>query len=119
MLQRRQLMARDRAGYFDPYRLSSPHIYLVRMVVFLILVGFAVFFLYKPITVAFKANPILNGLIIFVLLFGTILAFRQVVRLFPEVSWVNRLRHRDPDGPVTAVPALLAPMAMLSGDQPG
>jgi hypothetical protein len=119
MLQRRLDMARERADDFDPYRISSPRIFLVRMIVFLILAGFVAFVLYKQIGTAFKANPGLNGLIILVLAIGMVLAFRQVVRLFPEIAWVNALRHRDPGLPPATMPTLLAPMAMLIGDQPG
>ena len=35
------------------------------------------------------ANPGLNGLIFGVLVIGILLAFRQVIRLFREVRWVN------------------------------
>ena len=57
----------------DPYKLSSPRIYLVRMVVFLILVGFAALILYKQIALAFSRNPGLNSLIFFVLFVGIVL----------------------------------------------
>ncbi|MBV9219059.1 MAG: flagellar motor protein MotA [Methylobacteriaceae bacterium] len=112
-------MARERASDFDPYRLSSPRIFLLRMALFLILIGFAVFILNQQIRDAFMRNPGLNGLIICVLVIGILLAFRQVLRLFPEIRWVNGLRHRDPDAPLTHIPTLLAPVAMLIGEQPG
>ena len=80
------------ANDLDPLKLSSPRIFLVRMVVFLILCALIVVVLYKQIWVAFLANPGLNALIIGVLLIGIALAFRQVVRLFPEVNWVNGFR---------------------------
>ena len=73
----------------DPYRLSAPHIFLVRVIVFLVLCGFVAFILYRQILVAFMANPGLNGLIVGVLVLGILLAFRQVVRLFPEIRWMN------------------------------
>ena len=68
----------------DPYRLSAPHIFLVRMVVFLVLCGFVAFILYRQILVAFMANPGLNGLILGVLFIGVVLSLRQVGRLIPE-----------------------------------
>jgi hypothetical protein len=71
-------MAQD----IDPFKLSSPRIFLVRMVVFLTLCALVVIVLYKQIWAAFLANAALNGLIIFVLAIGIALAFRQVVRLF-------------------------------------
>ncbi|TAL77583.1 MAG: flagellar motor protein MotA [Beijerinckiaceae bacterium] len=103
------------ASDMDPYRLSSPRIYLVRMVIFLILAGFIVFILQQRIAKAFMANPGLNGLIVLILIFGIILALRQVVRLFREAHWVNAL----PTGRASEVkpPVLLAPMATLLGDR--
>ena len=52
----------------DPFRLSSPRIFLVRMAVFLILAGFVALILEEQIARAFMANPPLNGLILGVLL---------------------------------------------------
>jgi hypothetical protein len=100
----------------DPYKLSSPRVFLLRMVVFLILVGFAALILHKQIQTAFFANPGLNSLIFFVLFVGIVLALRQVVRLFREIRWVNAL----PRGMADEVkpPVLLAPMATLMGDRP-
>ena len=77
-------------------KLSSPRIFLVRMLVFLVACGLVAVVLYKQIQVAFFANPGLNALIGIVLLIGILLAFRQVIRLYPEVSWVNNFRVADP-----------------------
>jgi hypothetical protein len=106
-------MARD----LDPFKLSSPRIFLFRMLVFLILCGLVVFVLYKQMIVAFMANPGLNALIIAVLAIGILLAFRQVIRLFPEVSWVNGFRLADPGLAVARAPVLLAPMATILGER--
>jgi hypothetical protein len=103
----------------DPFKVSSPRIFLVRMLVFLILCGLIVAAIYPQIWVAFKANPPLNALIIAVLLIGIILAFRQVIRLFPEVYWVNGFRLADPGIAVERPPVLLAPMAAILGDRVG
>jgi hypothetical protein len=88
----------------DLNRLSSPNVFLFRMVIFLVIVGFVVAMLYRQIGVAFMANPFLNGLILGVLLVGVILAIVQVARLFREVRWVNgfrsgRARRDRADGP--------------------
>jgi hypothetical protein len=103
----------------DPFKLSSPRIFLVRMLVFLILCALVVVVLYKQIWAAFLANPGLNTLIILVLLIGILLAFRQVIRLFPEVAWVNGFRIADPGLAVARPPVLLAPMASILGDRAG
>ena len=66
----------------DVRLLTSPRIFLVGMTSFLVLVGFVVLVLYKSISLAFSANPGLNGLIVGVLVIGALFAFRQVFRLF-------------------------------------
>src|SRR5438477_2414944 len=98
-------------------KLSSPRIFLVRMLVFLVLCGLITVVLYKQILTAFFANPGLNALIGAVLLIGTILSFRQVIRLYPEVSWVNNFRIADPGLAVDRYPTLLAPMAAILGGE--
>jgi len=103
----------------DSIKLSSPRIYLVRMGVFLILVGFLAFVLYRQIWSAFLTNPALNGIILGVLLIGIVLALRQVARLFREVRWVNNLRRTGEGVALTDMPVLLAPMATLIGDRFG
>ena len=96
----------------DPFKLSSPRIFLVRMTVFLILGILIAVILYRQIWAAFLANPGLNALIICVLLIGIILSYRQVFRLFPEVAWVNGFRLADPGLVSAKPPVLLAPMAL-------
>ncbi|MFL9825034.1 flagellar motor protein MotA [Rhodoplanes sp. SY1] len=103
----------------DPLKVSSPRIYLFRMLVFLVLGALLVVVLHRQIWTAFLANPGLNGLIVGVLLIGVVLAFRQVVRLFPEVAWVNGFRLADPGLRVERPPSLLAPMAAILGDRMG
>ena len=98
-------------------KLSSPRIFLVRMLVFLVLCALVAVVLYKQIVLAFFANPGLNALIGAVLFIGTILSFRQVIRLYPEVAWVNNFRIADPGLAVERHPTLLAPMAAILGGE--
>jgi len=100
-------------------KLSSPRIFVVRMLVFLILCTLLVIVLHKQIWAAFLANPGLNAVICAVLLVGIALAFRQVLRLYPEVAWVNSFRIADPGLAVDRPPVLLAPMAAILGDRVG
>ncbi|HEX7201106.1 MAG TPA: flagellar motor protein MotA [Dongiaceae bacterium] len=96
-------------------KLSSPSVFLVRMLVFLVLCSLVGVVLYKQIILAFFANPGLNALIGAVLFIGIVLAFRQVIRLYPEVSWVNNFRIADPGLAPARHPKLLAPMAAILG----
>jgi hypothetical protein len=101
----------------EPTKLSSPRIFLVRMLVFLVLCALVATVLYRQIITAFFANPGLNALIGAVLLIGTILSFRQVIRLYPEVAWVNNFRIADPGLAIARHPTLLAPMAAILGGE--
>jgi hypothetical protein len=103
----------------DPLKLSSPRIFLIRMMVFVVLVGLVAFVLHKQIEVAFMSNPGLNGLIIAVEAIGIVLSLRQVWRLYPEIAWVNNFRLADPGLAVDRPPVLLAPMAAILGSRVG
>src|SRR5262249_40048522 len=108
-------MAQD----IDPFKLSSPRIFLIRMVVFLTLCVLLVIVLYKQIWPAFLPTPGLNALIVAMIVIGVALAFRQVIRLFPEIDWVNGFRLADPGLAVERPPVLLAPMAVLLRERIG
>ena len=99
--------------------LNSPGPFLRGMLVFLALVGFLVAIIHKQLLSAFWTNPLLNGLIIGVLLVGIIRAFGQVVRLYPEIRWVNAFRIADPGLQIEHKPVLLAPMATMLRDRRG
>src|SRR5580765_4190659 len=101
----------------DLTKLLSPRIFLVWMLVFLVLCALVMVVLYKQIITAFFANPGLNALIGAVLLIGIILSFRQVIRLYPEVAWVNNFRIADPGLAIERRPTLLAPMAAILGGE--
>lgn len=103
------MAARD-TGEVKREPLARPGIYLGRMLIFLILVGFLAFILFKQITPAFLANPGLNGLILGVLLIAVLIAFGQVIRLFRETSYVNAVAR---GAQAKRPPVLLAPMAPM------
>ena len=98
-------------------KLSSPRIFLVRMLVFLVLCGLVGVVLYKQIVTAFFANPGLNALIGAVLLIGVILAFRQVIRRDPEAVTYTHKTIADPGLAIERRPTLLAPMAAILGGE--
>ncbi len=104
-------MARE----YDPHKLSNPSVFLLSMIIFLIIVGFLGAVLYRQILSAFETNPGLNGLILGVLAVGVLLALIQVVRLIPEVKWVNSFRQGNAELETSRGPVLLAPMKALLG----
>ena len=99
--------------------LSTPGLYLWRMFVFLVLVGLLIAVLYRQLWDAMLNNPGLNLLICFVLLAGVLYAFQQVLRLYPEIRWVNAFRIADPGLAISHRPVLLSPMATMLRDRTG
>jgi hypothetical protein len=104
-------------------KLTRPQIFLWRMSLFLILAVLLAVILdgqTGQLRRSFLANPGLNGLIIGVLLVGIVYAFRQVLRLYPEINWVNNFRISDPGlTSEKTTPVLLAPMATMLRDRTG
>ena len=100
-------------------RLTPPGVFLLRMTIFLTLVGFLAAILHEQLVKSFLNNPGLNGLIVGVLLLGIIYAYRQVMRLYPEIRWVNAYRIADPGIAIAHRPVLLAPMATMLRDRTG
>lgn len=99
---------------------SKPGIYLWRMIVFLTLIGFLSAILYGQIKTAFMSNPALNGMIIAVLLIGTLYSFGQILRLYPEIRWINNFRFADPGNSRGGkAPNILASMANMLRNQSG
>ena len=102
---------------YDPYHLASPTVYLIKILIFLVLVMLVGAILFTTVTAFFWANPFINAMIFFALAVGIFLSIRQVARLFPEVHWVNSLQ----DGTTTNVraPILLAPVAGILRERIG
>ena len=104
-------------------KLTRPQVFLWRMSLFLILAILLAIILdgqTQQLRHSFMANPGLNALIIGVLVVGIVYAFRQVLRLYPEIDWVNNFRISDPG--ITSdktTPTLLAPMATMLKDRTG
>ncbi|MBV1694982.1 MAG: flagellar motor protein MotA [Hyphomicrobiales bacterium] len=100
-------------------KLSTPRRALVNMLLFLVLVGTLVALLLPQIKGAILSNIFLNSMIICVLGFGILYAFGQVLRLYPEIRWVNGFRIADPGLADGRQPILLAPMATMLRDRTG
>ena len=93
--------------------------FLARMAGFLVIVVLVAGALVGPLERAFQANPALNGLILGVLILGIIYIFQQVIRLRPEVAWIETFRRSEPGLSVQAPPRLLGPMATMMGERGG
>ena len=96
--------------------MTNPRRFLLRMFFFLISVGLVASFLYAPLQGAFMANAPLNSLIIGVLVLGIIYNFRQVIMLYPEVSWIEDFRQNGPVSSQPHPPRLLTSMATMLGE---
>ena len=96
--------------------MTNPLRFLLRMFFFLIAVGLVAVFLYESLQGAFMANAPLNGLIIGVLILGIIYNFRQVIMLYPEVSWIEDFRQNRPGTSQPHPPRLLTSMATMLGE---
>jgi len=96
--------------------MTRPVVYLLRMVLFLILIGALGAYLYPALQPIFKNNPELNGLILAVLGFGIVWNLVQVLRLSGEVTWLDTYQNNRAKISTIRSPRLLAPMAsMLAG----
>ena len=107
--------------------MSRPQRYLNRMFLFLIAVAGVAVLLFPALENAFRVNAPLNGLILGVLVTGILYIFRQVVRLFREVRWLDAFRATsEPPDPLPdhkaghiPEPVLLAPMARMLANRKG
>jgi hypothetical protein len=105
------------AQAYDPYHLASPVVYLVKILIFLIIVAFVALILANQIVTFYWANPFINSLILLAAAVGVFLSFRQVIRLFPEIKWVNSLQEGTMND--ARPPVLLAPVAGILRDRIG
>jgi len=83
------------------------------MLVFLAAVGVVAGLLSHALLHAFVSNPLLNSLILTVLLIGILWNIRQVLRLSPEVTWLETFQRSRPKLAGLPAPRLLAPMASM------
>jgi hypothetical protein len=99
---------------------TRPRRYLIRMAVFVLAVAAGAALLGRPLSEYFMGNPAVNGVILGVLVAGIFYIFGQVLRLNPEVAWIERFR-RSPDAPNLnlSTPRLVAPMATMLATRRG
>jgi hypothetical protein len=100
--------------------LTKPTNFLVRMLIFLVLVYGTAALISPQLARFYLANPLINSVIMVVELFGVVWNLRQVQRLYPEVLWVEHFRRTRQPLQQATPPVLLAPMArMLQGRADG
>ena len=97
--------------------MTNPHRYLIRMLVFLLMVGAIAGLLYAPLFRAFMGNPALNGVILGALLLGIIYSFRQILRLDPERRWLMNVQKSGKLDSRQVKPVLLATVYAMLADQ--
>jgi polyhydroxyalkanoate synthesis regulator phasin/uncharacterized membrane protein len=99
--------------------MTRPSRQLIWMAIGLIAVIGLAYLLWAQIYRAFLHNPALNSGIFVVLLIGIGYIFWQVIRLYPEIAWMDRLRRGEPGKSNDAEPRLLAPMAAMVRERTG
>ena len=99
--------------------MSSPLPYLVRMLLFLVIVAAIGWLLHDDLIRVFLNTPTLDSVILGVLVLGIFFVFRQVIILWPEVRWLRRFQHREEGAPPPPADSvnLLAPMAAMLGER--
>ena len=95
--------------------MTEPRNYLLRMVIFLVVILSLLGLLWQPLFNAFLNNPVLNSFILLVLAIGIAWNLGQVIRLGPEVAWVETFQssRQNRVQSAEAPPKLLAPMASM------
>ena len=93
--------------------MTKPTLYLVRMLIFLLIVAAIAVVLSGALITAFTSNPILNSLIVMVMLCGVFWNITQVTRLTPEVNWIEAFQTARNRLATMPSPRLLAPMASM------
>jgi hypothetical protein len=83
------------------------------MLLFLVAVGIVAALLSPVLITAFDNNPVLNSLILLILLLGICWNLNQVLRLRPEVTWLETYQTSRSRLAALPSPKLLAPMASM------
>ncbi|RED49764.1 flagellar motor protein MotA [Aestuariispira insulae] len=101
--------------------MTRPNRYLLTMVLFLVIIGAGVAIVFPSLSRAFLANPVLNGGILGTLIIGLAHAFRTILALNKEITWIEDFK-RSAEGGLTLTgtpPRLMAPAATMLGERSG
>ena len=97
--------------------MMRPQKYLNRTILFLIGVIIVCAVLFPKMQDAFATNPMLNGLIATVLLFGIIISMRQTYMLIPALNWLESFKKNESSEVTPEAPELLGAMATMMEEQ--
>ena len=102
--------------------MKMPQRYLIRMLVFIVLVLVMAIFLKHQLATAFMANIFLNGSIVAMLVAGVFYALRRVIDLTPEIEWIKNFKKSESNlsssTSISQAPRLMAAAApMLMGQE--
>ena len=97
--------------------MTDPRRYLVRMLIFLLIVVAIAALLHAPLWRAFMGNPALNGVIVGALGLGISYTFRQILRLVPERRWLTGIQKTGKLDNRLVKPVLLATVNAMLADQ--
>jgi hypothetical protein len=97
--------------------MTNPQRFINRAIVFLVLVAGVLAVLWEILARAFLYNPWLNGLILAVLLLGIGYNIRRMLRIKPEVRWIDAYRTAAPGFAMMEAPRLLSPIAQALGER--
>lgn len=93
--------------------MTRPTRYLLQMVLFLAVIAGLCVFLRPMLVHAFWANPSLNSFILAILALGILWNLLLVLRLWPEMHWLDLLRNPRLGLSSPPPPPLLAPMSVF------
>jgi hypothetical protein len=97
--------------------MTNPQRYINRTILFLVLVGIVVAVLRDIVGRAFFYNAWLNGLILGVLLLGVAYNAQRILRLKPEIRWIEAYRTAAPGISMVDPPRLLSAIATALGER--
>lgn len=102
----------DQPDHDAKLHFSHPIRQMLSMALVLGLASLGVMMALPSILPVFATSPYLNGFIVFVFVLGVFACIWQVIALTIAVRWIERFAR---NGPTTAAPRLLAPLAALLG----
>jgi len=76
-------------------------------------VGMGAYMTFSRVEAFYAANPVLNGLILFVFAIGVLACFWQVLQLVSSVKWIEGFALNQDDSEMPNAPRLLASLAAL------